>query len=68
MTNHLFEFTCIQLGVADNVTHCPTAAVDVQGLFCGASLTHDKSEKAADLCIMVTTIGNTFCHTIVDTL
>ncbi len=30
MTNHLFEFTCIQLGVADNVTHCPTAVVDVR--------------------------------------
>ncbi len=42
------------------VTHCPTAAVDAVGLFCGASLTQNKLKQAADLSIMLTTIGNAF--------
>ncbi len=48
------------LGLTDMVTHCPTAAVDAVGLFCGASLTQNKLKQAADLSIMLTTIGNAF--------
>lgn len=59
MINRLFESSCV-LSLVDNVTHCPTAAVDVEGLFCGASLTQNKSEQAADLRIMLPTLGDTF--------